>query len=137
MKSFYEQHHDQIASKRFDSKFPIRRRVHREIYASVTQWVSPGLRVLDAGCGEGGHHAEDRACDEESRHGLDHSASARAPDVRRPALVGHGDAVRRALWFTAVRRGCAGPGALLDRARSRPVRCAVHRTPRRDGARRR
>jgi len=53
MKSFYEQHHDQIASKRFDSKFPIRRRVHREIYASVTQWVSPGLRVLDAGCGEG------------------------------------------------------------------------------------
>ena len=52
-KAFYQDHHDRIAEKRFDSKYPIRRTVHREIYDSVLQWIRPGERVLDAGCGEG------------------------------------------------------------------------------------
>jgi ubiquinone/menaquinone biosynthesis C-methylase UbiE len=53
MKAFYESYHDRIAEKRFDSKYPIRRAVHGDIYDSVLQWVPPGARVLDAGCGEG------------------------------------------------------------------------------------
>jgi len=53
MKSFYADYHDQISKKRFDSPFPIRRRVHREIYASISPWVPAGSSVLDAGCGEG------------------------------------------------------------------------------------
>jgi 2-polyprenyl-3-methyl-5-hydroxy-6-metoxy-1,4-benzoquinol methylase len=53
MKSFYETHHDQIAEKRYDSKYPIRRAVHGDIYDSVLQWIPAGARVLDAGCGEG------------------------------------------------------------------------------------
>jgi ubiquinone/menaquinone biosynthesis C-methylase UbiE len=52
-KAFYETHHDRIAEKRYDSKYPIRRAVHRDIYDSVLQWVPAGARVLDAGCGEG------------------------------------------------------------------------------------
>lgn len=52
-KSFYETYHDRIAEKRYHSKYPIRRAVHRDVYHSVLQWVPPGQRVLDAGCGEG------------------------------------------------------------------------------------
>src|SRR6185503_10213945 len=52
-KQFYETHHDRIAEKRYDSKYPIRRAVHADIYDSVLQWVPAGARVLDAGCGEG------------------------------------------------------------------------------------
>lgn len=52
-KAFYETHHDRIAEKRYQSKYPIRRAVHRDIYHSVLQWVPAGARVLDAGCGEG------------------------------------------------------------------------------------
>lgn len=52
-KAFYETHHDRIAEKRYDSKYPIRRAVHHDIYQSVLQWVPSEGRVLDAGCGEG------------------------------------------------------------------------------------
>ncbi len=52
-KAFYATHHDRIAEKRFESKYPIRRAVHRDVYDSVLQWVPRGARVLDAGCGEG------------------------------------------------------------------------------------
>jgi ubiquinone/menaquinone biosynthesis C-methylase UbiE len=52
-KAFYETYHDRIAEKRFNSKYPLRRAVHRDIYDSVLQWVPAGTRVLDAGCGEG------------------------------------------------------------------------------------
>jgi len=53
MKDFYETYHDRIAAKRYDSKYPIRRAVHNDIYNSVLQWVPAGAQVLDAGCGEG------------------------------------------------------------------------------------
>ena len=52
-KAYYTQAHDQIRSKRFDSPYPIRRRVHREMYESVMAHVPEGATVLDAGCGEG------------------------------------------------------------------------------------
>ncbi len=52
-KEFYAAHHDRIFDKRFNSPFPIRRRVHREMYESVSAKIEPGMTVLDAGCGEG------------------------------------------------------------------------------------
>ncbi len=53
IKDFYRGYHDEILKKRVESPYPVRRRVHREIYESVLGHVRPGARVLDAGCGEG------------------------------------------------------------------------------------
>lgn len=52
-KDFYRDHHDRITAKRFNSPFPIRQCVHRDMYEQVLRFVEPGMRVLDAGCGEG------------------------------------------------------------------------------------
>lgn len=52
-KQFYETHHDRIADKRYHSRYPIRRAVHRDIYDSVLEWVPKHAQTLDAGCGEG------------------------------------------------------------------------------------
>lgn len=52
-KEFYREYHDEIIEKRQTSPFPIRRKVHEEIYESILQHIKPGMKVLDAGCGEG------------------------------------------------------------------------------------
>jgi len=53
LKDFYATYHDQIFDKRFNSPYPIRRKVHRDIYDSILKHIKPGMKVLDAGCGEG------------------------------------------------------------------------------------
>ncbi len=53
LKDFYQNYHDTIFNKRYHSPHPIRKQVHRDIYESVLQYISPGMEVLDAGCGEG------------------------------------------------------------------------------------
>ncbi len=53
IKKFYQSYSDRILEKRFESPFPIRRYVHRTQYDALLAHVSPGLSVLDAGCGEG------------------------------------------------------------------------------------
>ena len=57
VRSFYRNYHDAIQDKRLDSPYPLRRYVHRAIQEttleSVREFVKPGARILDAGCGEG------------------------------------------------------------------------------------
>jgi SAM-dependent methyltransferase len=53
IKSFYETYGDRIIEKRLDSEYPLRRYVHRTQYETITRLVKPGMKVLDAGCGEG------------------------------------------------------------------------------------
>ena len=57
VRSFYRQYHDAIGDKRLDSPYPLRRYVHRALQSStaeaVREFVEPGSRILDAGCGEG------------------------------------------------------------------------------------
>lgn len=53
IKNFYETYGDRIIEKRLDSPYPLRRYVHRTQYESIARLVEPGMRVLDAGCGEG------------------------------------------------------------------------------------
>ena len=57
VRSFYRNYHDNIQDKRLDSPYPLRRYVHRAIQdstlESVREFVKPGARILDAGCGEG------------------------------------------------------------------------------------
>jgi len=50
---FYQQHHDQIFAKRYNSPFWLRRYAHRAIYAGFLRYIQPDLHVLDMGCGEG------------------------------------------------------------------------------------
>ncbi|CAK0755446.1 Methyltransf_11 domain-containing protein [Azospirillaceae bacterium] len=52
-KDTYFRTHDAIIEKRVNSPYAIRRQVHADIYDSVLRFVEPGMRVLDAGCGEG------------------------------------------------------------------------------------
>ncbi len=53
IKEIYKNYSDKIFDKRFNSRFPIRRYVHRQQYYSILKYIQPGQNVLDAGCGEG------------------------------------------------------------------------------------
>ncbi len=53
IKRFYTDYHDRITDKRYNSRYWIRRYVHRQIYAQFLPYLKPDRRVLDAGCGEG------------------------------------------------------------------------------------
>ena len=53
IKDFYKSYEDRISSKRWKSKYALRAYVHRMQYEGVLSYVTPGLKVLDAGCGEG------------------------------------------------------------------------------------
>jgi 2-polyprenyl-3-methyl-5-hydroxy-6-metoxy-1,4-benzoquinol methylase len=52
IKEFYRQYGDKIVSKRWQSKYVVRSYVHDQQYRSILKFVEPGMRVLDAGCGE-------------------------------------------------------------------------------------
>ena len=49
----YSEHADRIFEKRYNSPYPLRRYVHRQIYAKTLKHITAGQQVLDAGCGEG------------------------------------------------------------------------------------
>ena len=53
IKKFYSHHPDEIINKRFRSPYALRRYAHMKQYESVLGFVVSGMRVLDAGCGEG------------------------------------------------------------------------------------
>lgn len=53
VKEFYKSHADRIQEKRAESPYPLRRYVHDMQYQSILRYVEPGMKVLDAGCGEG------------------------------------------------------------------------------------
>lgn len=53
IKNFYESYGDRIIEKRLDSEYPLRRYVHRTQYETIARLIKPGMKVLDAGCGEG------------------------------------------------------------------------------------
>lgn len=53
LKTFYKSYDDRIREKRFQSPYLVRRYAHYCQYKSVLDQVMPGMRVLDAGCGDG------------------------------------------------------------------------------------
>lgn len=53
IKTFYSQHHDKIRDKRSESPYALRRYAHATQYEGMLRYVQPGMRVLDAGCGDG------------------------------------------------------------------------------------
>ncbi len=53
IKAFYNQHHDKIRDKRSQSPYVLRRYAHTTQYEGILQFVQPGMKVLDAGCGDG------------------------------------------------------------------------------------
>ena len=53
IKESYAQRADCITGTKLGSPYPLRRYVHEQQYESVARYVRPGMRVLDAGCGEG------------------------------------------------------------------------------------
>lgn len=53
LKKFYTNYDDRIYEKRFSSKYAVRKYAHHCQYESVLNQVVPGMRVLDAGCGDG------------------------------------------------------------------------------------
>lgn len=53
VKQFYSNYADRISEKRYNAPDPLRRYVHRQIYATTLKYIAPGQTVLDAGCGEG------------------------------------------------------------------------------------
>lgn len=53
LKSFYSSYADKIISKRFQSPHALRRYAHLAQYHAVACHAKEGMRVLDAGCGEG------------------------------------------------------------------------------------
>ena len=52
-KDFYSEYSDNIIMKRFESPNKLRRYVHRQQYLVFLKYIKPGMKVLDAGCGEG------------------------------------------------------------------------------------
>ena len=52
-KDFYSEYSDNIIIKRFESPHRLRRYAHRQQYLVFLKYIKPGMRVLDAGCGEG------------------------------------------------------------------------------------
>lgn len=52
-KEFYGNYADTIRQKRAESPYALRRYAHAQQYASVAKHAHPGMRILDAGCGEG------------------------------------------------------------------------------------
>lgn len=53
IKAFYSQYHDKIRDKRSQSPYALRRYVHTTQYEGILHFVQPGMKVLDAGCGDG------------------------------------------------------------------------------------
>ena len=53
IKNFYSDYADEIIDKRLRSPYPLRQYAHYKQYESILNFVSPGMKVLDAGCGEG------------------------------------------------------------------------------------
>jgi SAM-dependent methyltransferase len=53
VKQFYAQYRDAITEKRACSPYWLRRYAHSAIHDRTLRHVKPGLRVVDAGCGEG------------------------------------------------------------------------------------
>lgn len=53
LKDFYTSHNDDIRGRREKSKYKLRAYAHRMQYESVLSFVEPGMKVLDAGCGDG------------------------------------------------------------------------------------
>lgn len=53
IKNFYRSYADHISTKRWHSKYLLRAYVHEMQYQSVLARVEKGMKVLDAGCGEG------------------------------------------------------------------------------------
>jgi SAM-dependent methyltransferase len=57
LREFYRDYHDAIQDKRLDSPYPLRSYVHRAVMSAtidmVRSHVTSGVRILDAGCGEG------------------------------------------------------------------------------------
>jgi len=52
-KDFYSDYADNIIIKRFESPNKLRRYAHRQQYLAFLKYIKPGMKVLDAGCGEG------------------------------------------------------------------------------------
>ncbi|MGB2580836.1 MAG: class I SAM-dependent methyltransferase [Minisyncoccia bacterium] len=53
IKNFYSDYADEIIDKRLRSPYPLRQYAHIKQYESILNFVTPGMKVLDAGCGEG------------------------------------------------------------------------------------
>jgi len=53
IKAFYTRYNDKIFDKRLNSPYKLRRYAHIKQYQSVLSFVEPGMKVLDAGCGDG------------------------------------------------------------------------------------
>jgi 2-polyprenyl-3-methyl-5-hydroxy-6-metoxy-1,4-benzoquinol methylase len=53
LKTFYKSYNDQIFDKRFNSTYAVRKYAHYCQYQSILEKVNPGMKVLDAGCGDG------------------------------------------------------------------------------------
>ena len=52
-RAIYTAHADKIYDKRYNSRNPLRRYVHRAQYESILRYIHPHERVIDIGCGEG------------------------------------------------------------------------------------
>ncbi|MEK7538906.1 MAG: class I SAM-dependent methyltransferase [Patescibacteria group bacterium] len=53
IKNFYSDYADEIIDKRLRSPYRLRQYAHVKQYESILNFVTPGMKVLDAGCGEG------------------------------------------------------------------------------------
>lgn len=53
IKNFYSGYADEIIDKRLRSPYILRQYAHIKQYESILNFVTPGMKVLDAGCGEG------------------------------------------------------------------------------------
>ena len=53
IKDFYTNYEDRIADKRWKSKYPLRAYAHEKQYERALSFVNKGMKVLDAGCGDG------------------------------------------------------------------------------------